>query len=353
MRVTAVAALAGELDEASPGRADWDRRLLYQALVRWGGGRVKPARARMRWRDALGRACRALSVAGRPLPGWRASAAGRWLRDIAQVQRFAVDDDVEVLYGNIVFPVTAPPRPTVWSTQGVLDARPGIWFPEESARTHARMITRSAATQCWSQLGLAGIVERQPHVDTNKLHVIPPLLYIDLPDPWPRDGTDVVALFVGAFGLLKGIDVVVEAMREVGPGLRLEVICNDTPPADLPAAITWLGPRPRPEVLARLRSADIHLFPSTTESFGIAAVEAMAAGVPQIIDAGGVPAELVGPGGIAVDGRSPASVAAALTSLAADRQRREELGRLGAARYRERFSPEAVGPQLEALFDSV
>jgi glycosyltransferase involved in cell wall biosynthesis len=211
----------------------------------------------------------------------------------------------------------------------------------------------AAATQCWSELGCRGLLERTDRVPAAKLHVVPPLVYVDLPPAWePRDG-DLVAIFIGAFGRLKGLPMLLEAMKGIGSGLRLEVITADAAPTDLPSNVNWLGVRPRQEVLSRLVSADIHVFPSRTESFGGVVVEALAAGIPQIVDASGVPAEIVGEAGILVPGQDPAAITDAMERLAAHADLRDRLRSASLVRYRDRYAPEVVGARLSAIVDGL
>ena len=346
-------AVAATPDELVPtaGRALWDRDLLYRSMIRWGGGQVVPIEGRVAWRRAVGRAARAASaVPGRSVR-WRGSTPRRLLRDVAQVERVVVGESVRAVFGNIVFPV-ARGLPTIWSTQGVIDARPGSWFPEQSARTHVKMANRAAVVQCWSEIGRAGILDRSPRLDPARVQVLPPIIYVDLPDvATPEEEGPPRALFVGAFGHLKALAEVVEAARGLHGALVLDVVTNDPPPPDLPPWVRWLGPRPREEVLRLLVAADVHVFPSTTESFGGVAVEALAAGVAQVVDARGVPAEIAGDAALHVDGRDADSIGAALQRLAGDAALRSDLGRRALERYRTAYAPEAIGPRFERLVD--
>src|SRR5205823_106013 len=139
-------------------------------------------------------------------------------------------------------------------------------------------------------------------------------------------------IFIGAVGELKGLDVALAAAACVRD-LRLEVITASPRPASLPPNVEWLGPRQRAEVLARLRSAAVHVLPSTTESYGVVVVEALAAGVAQIVDANSVTAEILGDGGLSVDGRDVEELAEALRRLADDVPLRDALGTAGRARF--------------------
>lgn len=347
--MVAVAATAEELTPAA-GRALWDRELLYRSMIRWGAGDVVPVTGRPPVRTATRRLARGLSTVGGRSLGRRGPIL-QALREYAQRTPVTVDPAVEVVYGHIVFPV-APGRPTVWSTQGVLDARPGLWFPEQSALTHARLVARAAKAQFWTHIGLDGARQRVD-LDDSKVEVIPPLVDVGLPPPLPRSGTDLTAIFIGAFGAMKGLPVVLEGWQRIGPGIRLEVITNDPAPTDLPASVTWLGPRPRSEVLARLASSDIHVCPSTTESFGGVVAEAMAAGVAQVVDGASVTTEVAGDGALAVPGRDAAAVAGAIEQLAGDPMLRGSVGAAGRARYDAVYHPDVVGRQMARLFTEV
>ncbi|MGQ0832588.1 MAG: glycosyltransferase family 4 protein [Microthrixaceae bacterium] len=349
MRQVAVAATASDL-EPTGARELWDSGLLYRSMVRWSDGTVRPS---LGWRQperALRRAASAVSATAKQWPAWVGSSARRALRDASQVAPVRVPPGTELLYGHISFP-TAPGVRTVWSTQGVLDARPGQWFPAQSARTHERFVQRAALSQCWSELGRRGLLERTSAITDDHVWVVPPLVYVDLPPAAPTDAPDVVAVFVGANGRDKNLRVVLEAMASIGPGLRLDVVTNDPEPGHLPPSVRWLGPRARPDVLGLLVSSDIHVFPSRTESFGGVAVEAMAAGLPQVVDRSGVPAEIAGGSALTVDGDDVEEVAAAMARLASDSTLRTALASRARQRYAEEYHPDVVGPRLEALFD--
>lgn len=349
MHKVAVAATRGDLAPTG-ARELWDSGLLYRSLVRWGGGEVS---ASVGWREpdrTVRRAARALSAVGHHQTRWVGSSARRVLRDASQVAPVRVPLGTELVYGHIAFPV-APGVATVWSTQGVLDARPGEWFPNQSTRTHERFVSRAALSQCWSELGRRGLLDRTDLVTDTDIWVVPPLVYVDLPEETPRCHDDLVAVFVGANGRDKNLHVVIEAMAALDAGLRLEVITADPPPGDLPRSIDWLGPRPRPEVLARLASSDLHVFPSRTESFGGVAVEAMAAGLPQIVDRSGVPAEIAAESALTVDGDDPSELRSAMARLASDGSLRADLGARALDRYRAVYHPDVVGPKFEALID--
>ena len=69
--------------------------------------------------------------------------------------------------------------------------------------------------------------------------------------------------------------------------------------------------RPRPRWPALLATADVVLAPGPVETFGLAALEALACGTPVVVNAASALPEVIGPAGLAADGtggRSPAAV---------------------------------------------
>jgi glycosyltransferase involved in cell wall biosynthesis len=99
--------------------------------------------------------------------------------------------------------------------------------------------------------------------------------------------------------------------------------------------------------LAGLRDrAALSMVPSrAAETFGLAAAEAMAAGVPVVATATGALPELVDPAGLAPPGDVDALAAAAKARFGD-----EGAGADGLRRIAELASPEAVAPRLRELY---
>lgn len=150
----------------------------------------------------------------------------------------------------------------------------------------------------------------------------------------------------------RSVDTVAE-LHESGYDVRL-VIAGDGPrrealerrAAGLP--VTFLGfVSSRQQVATLLASADVSLAPGPHETFGLAALEALASGTPVVVSASSALREIVAPGcGAAVDDHAPA-FACAVTELMSD----PEADRRAAARARaEEFPwPAAVDGMLAAL----
>lgn len=106
----------------------------------------------------------------------------------------------------------------------------------------------------------------------------------------------------------------------------------------------------QPEVGAVLAAADVYCQPNTApESFGIALVEALAAGLPVVASDQAGPREIVTPGcGTLTPPGDVAAVAAALEGLIRDPIRRRALGQAGPPRARALCDPAAQLGKLAA-----
>jgi glycosyltransferase involved in cell wall biosynthesis len=97
-----------------------------------------------------------------------------------------------------------------------------------------------------------------------------------------------------------------------------------------------------------LAALDVLVNPSSGESFGIALVEAMSAGIPVINTARGGPEEILESGttGIMLDSREPGDIADAIDVLMLDDRRRARMAEAARARAA-RFTADAMTHRLE------
>jgi N-acetyl-alpha-D-glucosaminyl L-malate synthase BshA len=103
-----------------------------------------------------------------------------------------------------------------------------------------------------------------------------------------------------------------------------------------------------------LASADVFLLPTSSESFGLSALEAMASGVPVVgSDSGGLP-EVVTNGvtGLLYPVGDVDSMAAGVLSIVTDPARQADMGAAGADDARKRFALDTVVSQYEDLYRS-
>lgn len=147
---------------------------------------------------------------------------------------------------------------------------------------------------------------------------------------------DLLVLFVGRVDHTKGAPLVAEAvrrMRQAGTPAHL-VLAGSGAAAGaiqrlLGPHVTLLGHLPQEELSRIYASCDALAFPSMSETAGNVVGEAMSAGLPVVLPAGGRTARwLAAPGqdGVLVDEGGPEAWAAALTALLRDPGRRREMG---------------------------
>jgi glycosyltransferase involved in cell wall biosynthesis len=150
----------------------------------------------------------------------------------------------------------------------------------------------------------------------------------------------------------KGVEVAIEACAAA----RVElVVCGDGPlrarlTTQAAGSMARLEGRVTPERLARLRSeAALAIVPSrAAETFGLAAAEAMAAGVPVVATRVGALPDLVAPRDLVPPGDAPA-LAAAVTRRYGD----AAAGEAGLRTVTARCGPEVVAQRLRELYDAV
>ncbi|MCD6519417.1 MAG: glycosyltransferase family 4 protein [Anaerolineae bacterium] len=96
-------------------------------------------------------------------------------------------------------------------------------------------------------------------------------------------------------------------------------------------------------------AAELFVYPSLYEGFGLPPLEAMACGVPVVVSNVSSLPEVVGEAGVLVDPQDPQGLAVAMEELLADPARREELAEAGLARARS-FSWERTALQTAQLY---
>ena len=186
------------------------------------------------------------------------------------------------------------------------------------------------------------------------------------PPPRPLDGPFTV-LWAGRMEARKGIGLCLEVARlATTPGIHF-VIAGDGPLAaaarrqagrlGIAERVSFLGRRPWREVQALMRSAHAFLFTSLRDTFGMAAVEALAGGAPMIcIDHQGVGAHVPAAAAVKIPvvglRRTAAAMARAIHALASDRARLAEMSQ-AARRYAETEAWDRRAVAMQAQYEEL
>jgi glycosyltransferase involved in cell wall biosynthesis len=169
---------------------------------------------------------------------------------------------------------------------------------------------------------------------------------------WTKFGESngaVRLLYVGRISKEKDLDVLAQAYRElrdqglpvqlyfVGEGPYLESL-NST----LPEAV-FTGYLRGAELATAYASADIFVFPSTTDTFGNVVIEAQASGIPVIVSDTGGPQELVekNVNGIVTKSHDAHDLARAIRELVTDDKKRAQMSRRARQAVEDRSWPGA------------
>jgi glycosyltransferase involved in cell wall biosynthesis len=154
-------------------------------------------------------------------------------------------------------------------------------------------------------------------------------------------------LFVGRLRIRKGVEVLLEALREL-PGARLLIAGDGEHRAALErragASTVFLGRCGAAQVRELLRGAAALVVPSIYEGMPLVVLEAMEAGVPVVASrVSGIP-EVVEGGvtGWLVPPEDPEALAAALAQVLGDPEEARRRGEAGRRRVEERFRPAAA-----------
>ncbi|MNI12025.1 GDP-mannose-dependent alpha-mannosyltransferase [compost metagenome] len=165
----------------------------------------------------------------------------------------------------------------------------------------------------------------------------------------------LVLLYVGRIAPEKDIATLLHALQllpeSVAAGVHLLVV-GDGPllpelRARAPRNVTFTGAKHGEELAELYASADLFVFPSSTETFGNVVLEAMASGLPVVAAGAGGSKELVMPGvtGVLFQPHDPGSLAEELCRMSSDSMLRTAMGSEGRR--------QALGRSWEQIFDGL
>ncbi len=185
---------------------------------------------------------------------------------------------------------------------------------------------------------------------------------------YPETATTRNLLFLSRIDVKKGLNLLILAFAQLvtrQPNLRL-VICGDGDPsyvsqlktlalqAGIADHITWTGHLSGEMRLAAFASSEIFSLPSHSENFGIALLEAMAAGVPCVSSKGvALASEAAEKEAVLVADHNPTAIANAINSLLNSDSDRRRLSTNARSLARQAYSLEAMGLALSQLYHDV
>lgn len=144
-------------------------------------------------------------------------------------------------------------------------------------------------------------------------------------------------IYVGRLGREKGIGTLRSVLEQI-PGTRLAIVGDGPARRELERAFAgtptvFSGLLHGKQLARAYASADAFVFPSTTETLGMAMIEALASGLPVIAARSGATHEVVEDGrtGILYEPGSESSLVSAVRTLISDIGLRERLGRAARA----------------------
>jgi glycogen(starch) synthase len=177
----------------------------------------------------------------------------------------------------------------------------------------------------------------------------------------------IVALFVGALEARKNLgfllDVWAEVVRErpdvqlivAGSGPHLARLQRQARRFGLERHVLFTGHLPETEKIDYYRAADLLVFPSLMEGFGLVVVEAMSCGLPAIISNRGSLPELLcdGEGGFVCDPSARGAFVRSVLRLASEPDLRRKLGSANRERVDRMFRWDLCAAATARVYDEV
>ncbi|MEO3861733.1 glycosyltransferase [Acrocarpospora sp. B8E8] len=162
-------------------------------------------------------------------------------------------------------------------------------------------------------------------------------------------GDSGAAMAIGALASVPGAELLV-AGGDDATLARLRILAKEKGVED---RVGLLGRVPHASMPKLIRSADVALALAPSAPTGMAALEAMACGVPVIVSATGAHLDAVVHGVTGFHVRRPAEVAMRMRQLLGDRTLRTALAFAGVDRARSRYSLERVSQELIRVYENV
>jgi len=136
----------------------------------------------------------------------------------------------------------------------------------------------------------------------------------------------------------------------VGDGPERQKIETQATTLGIADAVKFRGKISRDEVYRELASADLFTISSYAEGFCVAAVEAMAAGLPVVVSDIDVFHEVVGNPGVFANPNSPTEFANKITELLNNTEKRRKISQQVKCRARSKFSLERTAQEYASIY---
>jgi len=187
----------------------------------------------------------------------------------------------------------------------------------------------------------------------------------------PKDGNMI--LFIGRLTWVKGVRNLVQAMPSIlsdFPKTQLVILGKGEEQKDVTELASRLGIKdkvishfefvPEKDRIAHYAAADVCVFPSTYEPFGIVSLEAMSMAKPVVVGAQGVVGfkEQVVPSGpdqngVHVNGNNPADIAWGIKEVLKDHEKAKQWGANGRKRVLQYFTWRKAAEQTLQIYESL
>jgi glycosyltransferase involved in cell wall biosynthesis len=257
------------------------------------------------------------------------------------------------VFNTLIAPVITPGSLVIHMKTMHAFTAPGSLSP--LARAYRRMnyprSARVADAIIINSDSLRSEIQRYMNVDDRKLKLIYEAVDHDLFTPGDADAararvaargvTKPFVLFVSSLWQYKNCDGLLRAwalvrsevgdrqLAIVGAGRDekyLEYLHSLAAELGIAGDVVFIGAVPLEETVSFYRAADVFVYPSLNETFGLPILEAMACGCPVVTSDTSAMPETAGQAAVLADPTDPASIAQAIVQAAADRHRLRDLG---------------------------
>lgn len=260
--------------------------------------------------------------------------------DILRKHPVVVGLDATSAQSTTLLPYRAPTRFTEWS------ARPGRRLEQRVYDAADAIVVKSE----WARTSLLS----HYRVDAQRVHLIP--YGITVPEPPEVTRDPALIAFVGRSMTRKGGWLLLDAWRRhLRPHARLLLVTPEPVPAE-PGLTVVNDLRGGGARLHRLlASAAVLAFPSTGDTFGYAALEAMAVGTPVVAARSAAIPEIVedGRNGLLVEPGDAEDLAGALQRVLSDDVGRRRMAEAARSAVAERFDARVTTAQVVHLLRQV